>query len=169
MKLVIMLGYNSMKKILIGSVVLISWGNSFSQTVLIPIEKITPINILARVTKIQDTSGRFIKSSYELSQRFWKIHFTKIVHDENAKVLRLFGSAGLVPGKIDSFKMDNFDIHLCSLKNDTITNIKRLNQSDFFNKEDDFDVTIDLKTYNMIIFTSANRLPRIFDFSFLVH
>src|SRR5688500_18229466 len=155
MKLVIMLGYNSMKKILIGSVVLISWGNSFSQTVLIPIEKITPINILARVTKIQDTSGRFIKSSYELSQRFWKIHFTEIVHDENAKVLRLFGSAGLFHGKIDSFKMDNFDIHLCSLKNDTIINIKHLNKSDFFKEGDDFDIQVDLKKYCMVIFTSS--------------
>jgi hypothetical protein len=78
-----------MKKILIVCVLLILWCKSFSQTILIPAEKITPINIWSSDKKIKDTSGKFLKSYYQLNQRIWKIHFTRIEYDENAKLLRL--------------------------------------------------------------------------------
>jgi|GEM_PF-1316858 len=155
-----------MKNILVGSIIILLWGKSFSQTTLIPIDKIAPINL--RSTKIKDTSGGFIKDNYALNLRIWKVHFTKIEYEKKNKFLQVRGAAGIIMEKIDSFKIKNFKIHLGALHNDTLVNVKHLTKEEFLDSSGNFDVRFDLKKYTILIFSCPGRLPRIYDFSSLL-
>jgi hypothetical protein len=156
-----------MKNILIGSIIILLWNRSFSQTTLIPINKFAPINLMS--TKIKDPSGDFIRDNYALNQRIWKIHFTKLAYNKESKFLQVAGAAGLIMEEIDSFKLKNFKIHLGALRNDTLVNVKHLTKEEFLDSSGNFDVQFDLKRYTILIFSCPNRLPRIYDFSSLLH
>jgi hypothetical protein len=156
-----------MKSILAGLLILLLCGKSFGQKVAIPADKIAPVNIWSKDRKIKDTSEEFIKSSFAMNQRIWKIIFTTITYDEKNKFLQATGAASLT-SVIDSFQLNNYNIHLCALQNDTIVNVKHLNSGEFIDKKGNFNVQFDLMKYPVLIFTSPHRLPRIFDFSFLL-
>jgi hypothetical protein len=157
-----------MKTILAGILIILLWGKSFGQKTSIPVDKIAPVDTWSKDRKIKDTSEEFIKSSIALNKKIWKIHFTKIIYDEKNKIMQATGAASITD-VIDTFQLNNYNIHLCALQNDTIVNVKHLNSREFIDKKGNFNVEFDLMEYPVLIFTGPGKVPKIFDFSFLLH
>lgn len=155
-----------MKNILVAGVIILMWGKSFSQTTLIPIDKIAPVKLFS--TKIKDTSGDFIKGTFPLNLRIWEVGFTKIEYEKKNKFLQVWGTAGMSKKDLNSFKIKDFEIHLGALHNDTLVNVKHLTKDEFLDSSGNFEVRFDLKKYTILIFSCPGYVLRIYDFTSLL-